>query len=65
MKSAERKNAESDFDLRVRERHLQRGVLDAKAIEKYLAELRDVASQCEPVGIPQPAHAAGGDEGEG
>jgi hypothetical protein len=43
------------LDTRVRERFLDSGVLEPKALEKHLSELPDVAAQCEPVGLAQPA----------
>ena len=63
MKSGERKNTETEFDLRVRERNLQKGVLESKTVERYLAELRDVEANCEPAGLAQPAMLAT-DEGD-
>lgn len=47
------------WDLRVRDRNLQQGKLTPKDVEKHLAGLPDLASQCEPVGLAQPA--LGGD----
>jgi len=44
-----------DWDVRVRERNLKKGVLTDKDIEKHQAGLPDVADQCEPVGQSQPA----------
>jgi hypothetical protein len=44
-----------DWDVRVRERNLRRGVLDEKDVEKHLSQLADVAEQSEPVAHPQPA----------
>lgn len=43
------------LDVRVRERYLKRGQLDAKELEKHLNELPDLADRCEPVSFPQPA----------
>lgn len=58
------KNAARDLDRRVRERNLASGKLEAKAVEKHLADLQDVESQCETVQIPQPAIGSGDDDGE-
>ncbi len=44
-----------DWDLRVRERNLKSGVLNDKDIEKHRGQLPDLADQCEPVTIAQPA----------
>ena len=44
-----------EWDVRVRERNLRRGVLDEKDVEKQLAQLPDVAEQAETVNYPQPA----------
>jgi hypothetical protein len=45
------------YDTRVRERHLRGGALNEKDVEKYLAQLPDVAEQAESFGTPQPALA--------
>lgn len=58
------KNAARDLDRRVRDRNLASGKLDAKTVDKHLADLRDVESQCETVLIAQPAIGSGDDEGE-
>jgi hypothetical protein len=50
-----------DWDVRVRERNLRKGILDDKELEKHLTQLVDVAEQSEPVAHPQPA--LGGREG--
>jgi hypothetical protein len=44
-----------DWDIRVRERNLKKGMLDEKDVDKYMSQLPDVADQGEPVGAPQPA----------
>jgi hypothetical protein len=44
-----------EWDVRVRERNLRRGILDEKDVEKQLAQLPDVAEQAEAVNYPQPA----------
>lgn len=43
------------FDVRVRDRLVASGVLDPKVLEQHVAELADVESQCESIGIDQPA----------
>lgn len=45
------------MDVRVRERNLKSGALTDKDLEKYLANLPDLADQVEPFGTPQPALA--------
>ena len=49
------KNGGLELDLRVRERMLVSGALEAASLDKHLAALPDLAAQCEPLGIPQPA----------
>ena len=44
-----------DWDVRVRERNLRKGILDEKDVEKHLAALPDAADQAESLGIAQPA----------
>jgi len=44
-----------DFDLRVRDRNLANGTIEPKAVEKYLADLPDLESQCETMEMQQPA----------
>ncbi len=44
-----------EWDVRVRERNMKRGVLDDKDVERHLSQLPDVAEQAESVGVPQPA----------
>jgi hypothetical protein len=44
-----------DWDIRVRERNLRAAVLTEKDCDKHAAQLPDLADQCEPVSIPQPA----------
>jgi uncharacterized membrane protein YgcG len=44
-----------DLDLRIRDRHLASGVLDHKAVERYIAELPDLEVQAETMQIEQPA----------
>ncbi len=43
------------LDVRVRDRFLGNGLLDAKVLEKHLAELPDVESRSENVTLDQPA----------
>lgn len=43
------------MDVRVRERNLKSGALGQKDLEKYLAQLPDLAEQAEPFGLAQPA----------
>jgi hypothetical protein len=44
-----------EWDVRVRERNLRKGILDEKEVEKHLGQLPDVADQAEAVSAPQPA----------
>ena len=44
-----------DWDIRVRERNVRRGIFDEKEIEKHVAALVDVSEQAEIVTYPQPA----------
>lgn len=44
-----------DWDVRVRERNLKRGLLDAEIVEKQMAKLVDNAEQSEAVTLAQPA----------
>jgi len=44
-----------DWDVRVRERNVRKGVFDEKEIEKHLGQLPDVGEQAEIVNYPQPA----------
>jgi hypothetical protein len=44
-----------DWDVRVRERNLKKGVLEEKDVEKHLAQLPDAAEQAESIGAAQPA----------
>jgi len=50
-----------DWDVRVRERNLRKGILDEKDVEKHLTQLADVSEQGEQIGTQQPA--LGGREG--
>lgn len=49
------------YDLRVRERLLTAGLLDAKYVERYLAELPDLEGHAEELGYGQPALSDSGD----
>jgi hypothetical protein len=44
-----------DWDIRVRERNVKKGVFDEKDIEKYLLQLADVGEHGENIASPQPA----------
>jgi hypothetical protein len=44
-----------DWDVRVRERNLRKGVFDEKDVEKHLSQLPDAADQAESIGLSQPA----------
>ena len=44
-----------EWDVRVRERNLRKGMLDDKDVEKHLPQLPDVADQAESITIAQPA----------
>jgi|JI10StandDraft_1071094.scaffolds.fasta_scaffold211979_3 hypothetical protein len=45
----------NEFDTRVRERYLASGVLEAKNLEKHLADLKDGSASALTVDLPQPA----------
>jgi hypothetical protein len=55
MKAEKTKIAAGDLDLRVRARHLASGALDAKVVDRYLADLPDLEAQSETIDAPQPA----------
>jgi hypothetical protein len=44
-----------EWDVRVRERNLRKGILEEKDVEKHLSALPDLADQVEPIGVGQPA----------
>jgi hypothetical protein len=44
-----------DWDVRVRERNLKKGVLTEKDVEKNASQLPDLADQAEDVSMSQPA----------
>jgi hypothetical protein len=52
------------LDVRVRERYLANGLLQASALEKYESELPDVASKSETILLLQPALTGDEEEGE-
>jgi hypothetical protein len=46
-----------EWDVRVRERNIRKGIFDEKDVEKHIASLPDVGDQAESIPIPQPAIA--------
>jgi hypothetical protein len=44
-----------DWDVRVRERNVRKGILDDKDIEKHLSALPDKAEEAEPINVASPA----------
>ena len=44
-----------EWDVRVRERNLRKGILDDEDVEKHLSPLPDMADQAENIGLAQPA----------
>ena len=44
-----------EWDIRVRERNVRKGIFDEKDIEKHIAQLTDVSDQAELVTYHQPA----------
>ena len=44
-----------EWDVRVRERNLRKGILDDKDVEKHLSGLPDMSDQAESIAIAQPA----------
>ena len=44
-----------EWDVRVRERNIRKGMLEEKDVEKHLSQLGDVGDQAESVAVPQPA----------
>ncbi|HEY8088623.1 MAG TPA: hypothetical protein VIF09_12280 [Polyangiaceae bacterium] len=44
-----------EWDVRVRERNLNKGILEPKDVEKHLSQLPDLADQAESIAVPQPA----------
>lgn len=55
MKTDKPRISDNILDIRVRERLLAAGTLDAKALEQHLAELPDLEANAETVIIDQPA----------
>ncbi len=50
-----------EWDIRVRERNVRKGIFDEKDIEKHLAQLPDVGDTGETIGTAQPALGGRGD----
>ncbi|HXN30495.1 MAG TPA: hypothetical protein VN894_01480 [Polyangiaceae bacterium] len=44
-----------EWDVRVRERNIRKGIFEEKDVEKHLAQLPDVGDQAESIGLQQPA----------
>ena len=44
-----------EWDVRVRERNIRKGIFDEKDVEKHIASLVDVGDQAESIVLPQPA----------
>jgi hypothetical protein len=44
-----------EWDVRVRERNLRKGVFDEKDVERFMSQLPDVGDQAESIGLAQPA----------
>ena len=56
MASSNTKNINPwEWDVRVRERNVRKGVFDDKDIEKHLQQLPDVSDQAESIPTAQPA----------
>jgi hypothetical protein len=55
MKADKSKTPEHHLDVRVRDRLLASGVLDAKVVETHIAELPDLEAHAETILIDQPA----------
>ena len=56
------KYSDAQLDLRVRARHLQSGVLDAKVLKTYLSALPDLEAQADNVTLEQPALSSDDDD---
>ncbi|MCC6644032.1 MAG: hypothetical protein IT374_00465 [Polyangiaceae bacterium] len=52
-------------DVRVQARHLKKGLLEQKQLEKHLKDLPDLSSQVETVSMPQPALSEDGAPSDG
>ncbi len=50
-----------EWDVRVRERNIRKGIFDEKDVEKHLAQLPDVADQADSISLAQPALGGRGD----
>ena len=57
-------NTPWDLDVRVRERNLKKGTLDAKAVDKHLKDLPDVAAQATTISAEQPGFGAADESDE-
>ena len=55
MKTDKTKTPEHHFDIRVRDRLIAQGVLEAEVLAQHIAELPDLQAQAENIGIDQPA----------
>ncbi|MDP9035838.1 MAG: hypothetical protein M3O50_13640 [Myxococcota bacterium] len=44
-----------EWDVRVRDRNLRKGVFDDKDVERHLSQLPDAGDQAESITLPQPA----------
>jgi hypothetical protein len=44
-----------EWDVRVRERNLRKGVFDEKDVEKHVSQLVDVSDQADTITLGQPA----------
>jgi hypothetical protein len=44
-----------EWDVRVRERNLRKGIFDEKDVEKHIAQLPDVSDQADTITLAQPA----------
>lgn len=51
------------YDVRVRERLLNKGILKPEDVQKHLEALADVETQSEPVSLEQPALGVRGESG--
>jgi hypothetical protein len=55
MASGNKTVASWEWDVRVRERNLRKGMFDEKDLEKHIAQLPDVSDQADSLTYPQPA----------
>lgn len=55
MASGNKTVASWEWDVRVRERNLRKGMFDEKDLEKHIAQLPDVSDQADTLTYPQPA----------